>query len=205
MRRSHCRFSTSVTRGTRYRPRLMRSCRPALPSERGVRPDGPGGRRSDPIVVATSSPTTPSIRIVAHTYLRNRVYVFPDSVDLGSIDLARATSKPDLLGRLAQTLMVYQTDGTEFRARLDTDVRGLALGLNVGRGAIDIRSPYNGQPRTSALARSRGRSVSGPTIRSSPSFGFPFTVESQPFNLAHPGARVAALPRGAWTACTQYR
>ena len=92
-----------------------------------LRPDGPAGRRSDPIVVATSSPTTPSIRIVAHTYLRNRVYVFPDSVDLGSIDLARATSEPGLLGRLAQTLMVYQTDGTDFRARLDTDVRGLAL------------------------------------------------------------------------------
>jgi hypothetical protein len=105
---------------------------PLVPGERYrltvlLRPDGPGGRRSEPIVLRTSSPTTPAIRIVAHTYLRNRVYVFPDSVDLGSFDLSRAKSEPGLLARLEQTLMVYQSDGTNFRARLDTDVPGLAL------------------------------------------------------------------------------
>jgi Protein of unknown function (DUF1573) len=105
---------------------------PLVPGERYrltvlLRPDGPGGRRSEPIVLRTSSPTTPAIRIVAHTYLRNRVYVFPDSVDLGSFDLSRAKSEPGMLARLEQTLMVYQSDGTNFRARLDTDVPGLTL------------------------------------------------------------------------------
>jgi Protein of unknown function (DUF1573) len=92
-----------------------------------LRTDGPGGRRSDPILVRTSSRSMPSIRIVAHTYLRDRVYVFPDSVDLGALRLAQIKSEPALLERLAQTLMVYQFDGTDFQTRLDTDVPGLTL------------------------------------------------------------------------------
>ena len=92
-----------------------------------LRPDGPGGRRSDPILIRTSSRTVSSIRIVAHTNLRNRVYVFPDSVDLGSFELARAKSELSLLADVAQTLMVYQVDGTDFQIRLDTDVPGLRL------------------------------------------------------------------------------
>jgi hypothetical protein len=92
-----------------------------------LRPDGPGGRRSDPILIRTSSRAVSSIRIVAHTNLRNRVYVFPDSVDLGSFELARAKSEPSLLAGVAQTLMVYQVDGTDFQIRLDTDVPGLHL------------------------------------------------------------------------------
>ena len=97
-----------------------------------LRPDGPGGRRSDPILIRTSSRKVPSIRIVAHTNLRNRVYVFPDSVDLGSFELARAKSDPQLLASLAQTLMVYQSDGTDFRAQVDTDVPGLTLSRERG-------------------------------------------------------------------------
>jgi hypothetical protein len=111
-------FSTTVeplVPGSRYRLTVT------------LRPDGPGGRRSDPILIRTSSRTVPSIRIVAHTDLRNRVYVFPDSVDLGSFELARAKSEPSLLAGVAQTLMVYQVDGTDFQIRLDTDVPGLFL------------------------------------------------------------------------------
>lgn len=108
-----------------------------------LRPDGPGGRRSDPILIRTSSRTVPSIRILAHTNLRNRVYVFPDSVDLGSFELARAKSDPQLLASLAQTLMVYQSDGTDFRAQVDTDVPGLTLSRERGprgdRYQIDVQ------------------------------------------------------------------
>jgi Protein of unknown function (DUF1573) len=118
IRHPHEAFSTmleTLLPGQRYRLTVK------------LRPDGPGGRRSDPILVHTSSRTMPSIRIVAHTYLRNRVYVFPDSVDLGALRLAQIKSEPALLERLAQTLMVYQFDGTDFQARLDTDVPGLTL------------------------------------------------------------------------------
>ncbi|MCI0634541.1 MAG: hypothetical protein L0206_11595, partial [Actinobacteria bacterium] len=118
VRHSQDAFSTTLeplVPGQRYRLTVM------------LRPDGPGGRRSDPILLRTSSRTAPSIRIVAHTNLRNRVYVFPESVDLGSFELARAKAEPGLLARLAQTLMVYQSDGTDFRARVDTDLPGLTL------------------------------------------------------------------------------
>jgi hypothetical protein len=97
-----------------------------------LRPDGPGGRRSDVILVRTSSRTTPLIRIGAHTNLRDRVHVFPDAVELGSFGIGQVRSDPGLLGRLAQTLMVYQSEGTDFRVHLDSDVRGLMLAAERG-------------------------------------------------------------------------
>lgn len=92
-----------------------------------LRPDGPAGRRSDAILLRTSSRTTPLIRIVAYTNLRERVHVFPDSVELGSIGLGQVRSDPALLGRLAQTLMVYQADGTDFQAHVESNLPGLKL------------------------------------------------------------------------------
>jgi hypothetical protein len=92
-----------------------------------LNPDGPGGKNAETIVLKTSSLTTPIVRIPANTILRERVYAFPDEVDLGALRLADIKAQPDLLERTAQTLMVYQWGGSDFRVHLRTDLPLLDL------------------------------------------------------------------------------
>jgi hypothetical protein len=92
-----------------------------------LRPDGPAGRRTDRITLRTTSRRAPSPTIVAHSYLRERVYTFPDSVDLGAIPLSLLRRGGAIAERLAQTLMVYQVGGTDFHARLSSSIPSLRL------------------------------------------------------------------------------
>jgi hypothetical protein len=92
-----------------------------------LKPDGPSGRKTEPITVATSSDAQPTLEITANTFLHERVYTFPDSVDLGAIPISQIRKNPALLSMLAQTLMVYQEGGSDFRATLRTDLPGLKL------------------------------------------------------------------------------
>jgi hypothetical protein len=92
-----------------------------------LKPDGPGGRKTEPITVATSSDAQPTLEITANTFLHERVYTFPDAVDLGAIPISQIQKNPGLLSMLAQTLMVYQEGGSDFRAALRTDLPGLKL------------------------------------------------------------------------------
>jgi len=87
-----------------------------------LKPDGPGGRKTEPITVATSSQAQPVLEISANTYLHERIYAFPDAIDLGAIPISQIRKNPGLLSRLAQTLMVYQEGGSDFRATLRTDL-----------------------------------------------------------------------------------
>jgi hypothetical protein len=96
----------TLEEGSRYRLTLT------------MKPDGPGGKAADTIVLHTSNPTRPFLKVSANTYLRERVYTFPDVVDLGAIRLADL--KADR-ARLAQTLMVYQQNGTDFGVTFSTD------------------------------------------------------------------------------------
>jgi hypothetical protein len=48
-------------------------------------------------------------------------------VDLGAIPISQIRKNPGLLSELAQTLMVYQEGGSDFRATLRTDLPGLKL------------------------------------------------------------------------------
>ena len=75
----------------------------------------------------------PLIRIPANTLLRERVYTFPDEVDLGALRLADTVKQPDLLERTAQTLMMYQWGGSDFRVHLHTDLPLLDLKWNRGQ------------------------------------------------------------------------
>jgi hypothetical protein len=112
------RFSTkldTIEEGRRYRLSLI------------LKPDGPGGKNTDAILVKTSSRTAPLIKIPANTYLRERVYTFPDEVDLGALRLADIKAQPDLLQRTGQTLMVYQWGGKDFQVSLTSDIPALDL------------------------------------------------------------------------------
>ncbi len=121
-----------------------------------LHPDGPGGKRTDLITLKTSSATTPVLRIPAHTYLRERVYVFPDAVDFGALQLSAVQSNPGLLRMAEQTLMIYQTGGRDFQISVESDVPELEVSYE--RGPQQDRYQINVALNASRLAE---RSLQG--------------------------------------------
>lgn len=122
-RHSQERFTTrleTLEEGRRFRLTLM------------LNPDGPVGRNRETIVLRTSSPAVPELRIVAFTYLRERVYTFPDVVELGVLRVQDIERNPDLLKSTAQILMVYRKGTPDFQAKVSTDVPGLTLSAERG-------------------------------------------------------------------------
>ena len=108
----------TLDEGRRYRLTLL------------LNPDGPAGRHSESIVLKTSSRREPTITVAANTYLRERVYTFPDAVDLGTVRLTDVDRDPNLLERLAQTLMVY--GGSDFIISVRSDLPELDLSSERG-------------------------------------------------------------------------
>jgi len=78
------------------------------------------GKQTDRITLHAQPPTSEPLIVTADTWIRERVYHFPDSVDMGRLPLAIATDN-DAVQQLAQTLMVYRpgTDDFEVIARVD--------------------------------------------------------------------------------------
>jgi hypothetical protein len=105
------RFTTkleTLQAGQRYRLTLT------------LNPQGPGGKAVDTIVLRTSSKRIPVLKIDANTYLYESVRTFPDIVDLGILRVDEST-------HAALTLMIYQEGGSDFQAKLSTDVPALRL------------------------------------------------------------------------------
>ncbi len=107
------RFTTrleTVEAGRRYRLNVV------------LDPAGPTGKNRDVLQIRTSRRASPVLTIPVYTNVRERVYTFPDAVDLGALRLSDIEAAPDLLLRTAQTLMIYQSGGSNFRVTLSTDL-----------------------------------------------------------------------------------
>lgn len=112
------RFTTAVEtveQGRRYRMTLT------------LRPDGPLGKHTETIVVRTSSPLQPVLKLAANTNLHPRVFMYPDAVDLGTLHLRDLTADAAHGSRTAQTLMLYQDHGADFQASFSTDIPALSV------------------------------------------------------------------------------
>ena len=131
----------SIDAGRRYRLTLTLNDR------------GAAGRELVPIVVHTDSATIPSIPLVAATFVRERVYTFPDAIDLGAVPLADWKKANTAL---AQTLMVYQTDGRNFEASLSSDVSGLTIAAARGPAADRWQATISLQPSAATVGKIRG-------------------------------------------------
>lgn len=92
-----------------------------------LNPDGPAGKNMETIRLQSSSALVPELVIVAHTYLRERVYTFPDAVELGALRLDDIQRDPKLLNVATQTLMIYRKDTADFQAKVSTDLPELTL------------------------------------------------------------------------------
>ncbi len=102
--------------GRRYRLELV------------LRASAKPGRKRENITLLTSSKKQPRVLIQANTLVRERVYTFPERVDLGRIQLSQLKSNPALTNLINQKLMVYQEGGKHLEATASTDLDGLNLG-----------------------------------------------------------------------------
>lgn len=71
------------------------------------------GKKEEHIILQADPPLENPLRVMANTIIREPVYTFPDTVDLGSLPLQVATDS-DAVQTLSQILMVYRPGTTDF-------------------------------------------------------------------------------------------
>lgn len=109
------RFNTGLEvlePGRRYRLRLV------------LAGNSPAGSRNDTISIRTSSSAIPVLEVHASTTIRERVRVWPESLDLGTIRLSQIANAR----RVArQTLIVMRRGTDDFQAMFNTDLPALDI------------------------------------------------------------------------------
>jgi hypothetical protein len=111
------RFSVTlepIIRGQQYRLTLL------------LRGDAPAGKSTEPIRLITDEVSGNGITIQANTFIRERIYTFPESVDMGALPLKLATDH-SAVGRLAQTLMIYRPGTDDFEVTASTDLESIEI------------------------------------------------------------------------------
>jgi len=81
----------------------------------------------DTITLVTSSREHPLLQIQANTNVNERVHVFPDEVDLGTISIDYLKAQSETAESLATSLMLYQEGGKNFQISATTDIPFLEL------------------------------------------------------------------------------
>jgi hypothetical protein len=92
-----------------------------------VQGSGAAGKLTETIRVFTDHRRHAVLQVQANTLLRERVYSFPDRLDLGVIQIRRIERDPAVAEFLGQTLMVYCKGADDFRLTADTDVPFVSL------------------------------------------------------------------------------
>jgi hypothetical protein len=88
---------------------------------------GAAGRTADVVTLTTSSRANPFLRIRANTNLNERVHVFPDVIDLGTISGRALKANQAQLDELTQRVMIYQEGGAAFQISAASDVPFLSV------------------------------------------------------------------------------
>ena len=89
--------------------------------------NAPAGRATEAITLTTSDPAKPLLEIPANTLVRERVYTFPDLLNFGALQAEKLKGNLEQLSQVAQTLMVYQAGGKDFRISVNSDLPFLDL------------------------------------------------------------------------------
>jgi hypothetical protein len=91
-----------------------------------LRGSAPAGKETGPIRLITDEASGNDMTIQANTLIRERIYTFPESIDMGSlpIDMLKDQSA---VAQLAQTLMVYRLGTEDFRITASTDLDSIQL------------------------------------------------------------------------------
>src|SRR5207244_13633374 len=84
-------------------------------------------RRNEKITLVNPSREHPLLQVQAHTNVNERVHVFPDRIDFGSISINDLKAHSETVESLATSLMVYQDGGKDFQISATTDIPFLEL------------------------------------------------------------------------------
>jgi len=86
----------------------------------------PPGSRTDQVQLITDPPLPQPLTIQVNTLIREPVYHFPDSIDMGALPLRVAQSRQNS-EELQQILMVYRPGTTDFKASARTDLDFISI------------------------------------------------------------------------------
>lgn len=92
-----------------------------------TKPQAPLGRHTEGIVLHTSSTISPRLGLRVNTFVHERIYAFPDTVDLGGLPLGRLQATPGLRAALTQQLVVHSPGNSDLMVTVNTDLPMLAL------------------------------------------------------------------------------
>jgi len=84
------------------------------------------GKKEEEIILLTDPPMDKPLRVQANTIIREAVYTFPETIDLGSLPL-KVASDTDAVQTLAQTLMVYRPGTSDFKVEATVNIDCLSL------------------------------------------------------------------------------
>jgi hypothetical protein len=85
---------------------------------------GPDGKVAELLHLVTNRDR---IAIPVHTAVLPRVYTFPSSVDMGKFDLSHIKGNPQTARTVAQILMVYRKNNTDFEIKVTSDIPFLKI------------------------------------------------------------------------------
>jgi hypothetical protein len=91
----------------------------------------PPGKKMNHITLRTDPPMEKPLRVQANTIIREPVYTFPETVDLGGLPLSIATDS-EAVQTLAQTLMVYRPGTTDFEIEASVNLDFIKLESETG-------------------------------------------------------------------------
>jgi hypothetical protein len=74
---------------------------------------GQAGRQSEWLQIINDDEELPFLKLMVNTLVKEKVYTFPDAVELGGLPLDVATNQ-DNASRLAQILMIYKPGASDF-------------------------------------------------------------------------------------------
>jgi hypothetical protein len=87
-----------------------------------VKGEGPAGKQQHILELKTNLEDAPILRIPVHTYVREKVRAFPESVFMGRYPLSEIRGNPAVAKQRAQILMVYRDGTTDFQITASSDL-----------------------------------------------------------------------------------
>jgi len=95
--------------------------------------EGPGDQQTDTIVLPTKNSKHRLLEVRTFSKIRERVYAFPDSLDLETVDVNYLKSHPQMVGFLNQNITVFQAGGTGFQISAETDIPFLRIATHISK------------------------------------------------------------------------
>jgi hypothetical protein len=89
------------------------------------------GTQTDEITLLADPPLEQPLKVQANTKIRERVYHFPDTVDMGALPFKAATDS-DAVQTLSQILMVYRPDTSDFEVGASINLDYVDLDIERG-------------------------------------------------------------------------